>query len=432
MVGLTPVLQAGGARLGEMLGGAARAGGGRRSRLRTALTVTQAALSVVLLVGAGLFVRSLLHVNALSLGMQPDRVLAVDESWARLPAADEATRSAALAAREARFDATLERIAAMPGVEAAAITVGTPFRSRFSMPLRVPGWDSLPRLAGGGPYLAAISPRFFATMGTRVRQGREFGAMDRRGGEPVAIVNETMARTLWPGGRALGNCLHVGDESDSTSAWCRRVVGVVEDVRRSNLREEPAMQYYLPLGQESGIGGRQLLVRPKGPAREFRGALRTAVVAALPELLHVEVQPFTSYLDPLMRPWRLGATLFGLFGVLALAVAALGLYSVMAYTVAQRTHELGVRRALGAGASHLRRLILVRGVLTVGAGCAIGAALALAGGPFLGGLLFETSPRDGLVFGTVVVTMLATAVLACIVPARRAAGVDPAIALRAD
>ena len=192
------------------------------------------------------------------------------------------------------------------------------------------------------------------------------------------------------------------------------------------------MQYYVPLGQERGIGGRLLLVRPRGDASAFVPTLRRAAMQSLPGALFVNVVPYSSWIEPLVRPWRLGATLFGIFGLLALVVAALGLYSLMAYTVAQRTHELGVRRALGAATRDLLRLVLVRGVLTVAAGCAVGLAAALVGARFVSALLFETSPRDAGVFAVVTGTMLLVAVLASLLPARRAAKVDPMVALRAE
>ena len=192
------------------------------------------------------------------------------------------------------------------------------------------------------------------------------------------------------------------------------------------------MQYYVPLGQERGIGGRLLLVRPRGDASAFVPTLRRAALQALPGALYVNVVPYTTWIDPLVRPWRLGATLFGVFGLLALVVAALGLYSLMAYTVAQRTHELGVRRALGAATPDLLRLVLARGVVTVAAGCIVGLGVSLLGARFVGELLFETSPRDATVLAVVTGTMLLVAVIASLVPARRAARVDPMVALRAE
>lgn len=433
LVGLVPAWQSRGMRLTDALHGGARAGGGRRARLRTTLTVAQAALSVVLLVGAGLFVRSLQHVQSLRHGFDADRVLAVELSWPSMASIPDAERPAIRSAREAQMDAALERVRALPGVEAAAITVGSPFRSRFSLRLRASGRDSIPRLPGGGPYIAAVSPAFFPTMGTRVLEGRGFGEGDRAGSEPVAVVSRLTAATLWPGRSAVGECLYVGRPGpDSLPVPCARVVGVVEDMRRDDLREQPAMQYYVPLGQERGIGGRQILVRPRGNPSAFAPTLRREVLAALPGTLFVDVAPYTRYIDPLVRPWRLGATLFGVFGLLALAVAALGLYSLMAYTVAQRTHELGVRRALGAATPDLLRLVLVRGVITVAAGCIVGLGAALLGARFVGDLLFDTSPRDVGVFAVVTGTMLLVAVLASLLPARRAATVDPMVALRAE
>jgi predicted permease len=433
VVGLTPLHLASRTRLGDMTN-ASRTGGGRRGRLRFTLTAAQAALSVVLLVGAGLFVRSLLQVGSLRLGMEPERILAVSVNWPSLSGVADSAARAERASREGSLERSLDRVRALPGVAHAAIAVGTPFRSRFTIFLRVPGWDSLPRLAGGGPYIAAVSPDYFATLGTRLRQGRDFTAADRAGSERVAIVNETMARTLWAGRTPLGECLYVGATDTTRSLICSRIVGVVEDVRRSALREEPAMQYFVPLGQEEalGFGGRQLLVRPRGAPAPFTATLRRELLATLPGALFVNVQPYTSFLDGFVRPWRLGAALFGAFGLLALVVAGLGIHSVMSYMVAQRAHELGVRRALGAGAAHLLRIVVGQGLAAVAAGCAIGLTIALVAGRFLEAVLFDTAASDRVVLATVTLAMLLAALVASVVPARRAARIDPATALRGE
>lgn len=213
---------------------------------------------------------------------------------------------------------------------------------------------------------------------------------------------------------------------------CSRIVGVVRDTRRDQLREEPAMQYYVPFGQERGIGGTTLLVRPRGDARATITAMRDEMRAVDPTLGFIDVATLQERIDPQVRPWRLGATMFGIFGALALLVAAVGLYSVMSYTAAQRNHEMGVRMALGAEGADILRLILRAGMWTAGAGVAIGTVIALAGGRFLEPMLFETSARDGTVFSAVALCLLAVALVASVVPAWRATRVDPVVALRAE
>ena len=426
--GLLPALHA----TRSDVAGALRAGvrgGSQRTRLRDILTVVQASLSVVLLVGAGLFVRSLLEVRGLHLGVQPDRVLIVSLSWPRRAEAspDEAQRERAR--RAAVLDRSLERLREVPGVERAAIAVGTPFQSGFSANVRVVGGDSVPKLEGGGPFISAVSGDYFATVGTRVLDGRAITTADREGDERVAVVNETMARTLWPAGNAIGQCLVLAD-----SLPCARVVGVVEDARRFRLRESAAMQLYIPLGHERalGFGGSQLLVRPFGNARAVVPTIRRELIAVDGSVQYVVTRTMQEVLDPQVQPWKLGATMFSVFGFLALIVASVGLYSVIAYLVSQRTRELGVRIALGAQSAAIVRLIVGHGLATTSAGLAIGIGLAVVAGRWAEPLLFDTSPRDPVVFAGVIVTLLVVAGLASLVPAWRATRVDPIEALRTE
>ena len=411
----------------DALRGGAQGGGGRRARARTALVLAQTALSVALLVGAGLFVRSLQRVGKVPLGLEPERVLAADIDWPSMGAIADSARALERARRDRAIDGVLAGLRARPDVDDAAIAIGTPFHSRFGVPIRADGWDSLPRLPGGGPYVSAVTGGYFATVGTRLLRGRAFSDADRDGAR-VAIVNRTMARVLWPGRDALGQCLYLGPRD----APCARVVGVAEDAHREGLRDRDAMQVYLPVGQERGMGGRMVLVRPRGDPAAAAPTVRRALTDALPGVLLVSVATLQDALDPEIRPWRTGALLFGLFGALALLVAALGLYSVVTYTVAQRRHEFGVRAALGALPRDVLALVMRQGLATALAGCAAGLLLALAAGRFLAPLLFETSPRDPLVLAVVAAAMVGTALIASIAPARRAARVDPALALRAD
>ncbi|HUF30509.1 MAG TPA: ABC transporter permease [Gemmatimonadaceae bacterium] len=428
LVGLLPALMASRQNLTSALKEGSRQAGSARGGVRIGLTVAQAALSMVLLVGAGLFIQSLRNVRNLDLGIEPERVLTIRPSWlasgARSPDEQESENRRR---NDVRVRA-LERIRAHAGVESAALTIGLPFNSRFTVRLRVSGYDSLPRLSGGGPYVQAVTSDYFATVGTRRTSGRVFTPADRAGSEPVAIVSETMARTLWPGADPIGSCLFVGSDEPP----CSRIVGVVRDTHRDALREDPAMQYYIPFGQERGIGGTTLLVRPRGVPMAAAESMRAEVRAADPTLGYIHVETLQERIDPQVRPWRLGATMFGIFGALALLVAAVGLYSVMSYTAAQRSHEMGVRMALGAEARDIRRLILRAGVGTAAAGVAIGAMLAWMGGRFVEELLFGTSARNGMVFGAVASCLMIVAVAASLIPARRATRVNPVVALRAE
>src|ERR1019366_3002842 len=178
--------------------------------------------------------------------------------WPRIATLDTAASRIERARRAGVYPRALERIRQLAEVEHASLAVGTPFQSSFGQTLRVPGWDSIPALKGGGPFLSAVTSDYFETIGTRVLRGRAFTTADRAGGERVARGSETMAKTLWPGRDPLGDCLFAGDDKESATV-CARIVGIVGDARRFGLREEPAMHYYLPFGQETGIGGTNLL-----------------------------------------------------------------------------------------------------------------------------------------------------------------------------
>lgn len=434
VIGLAPALRATRADLSSGLKAGARDSGGRRSRLRTGLTVAQAALSVVLLVGAGLFVRSLWNVRSLDLGFDPERVLSVGIEWPGLGRiADPLARDQARARRKAFYASALERVRALPGVETAALTVGMPFRMSFRVQVHLPGQDSLPRFPSGTPNISAVTSDYFATMGTRLLRGRTFTMGDHAGTERVAVVNSTMARTLWPGTSAIGECLLIRYGRNQPEQPCTRVVGVVADARQFRLREPPHMQYYVPLGQEAGFSGTLLLVRPtRGDPAALAPTVRHALFGLDRSLPYIDAQTVQDLVDPQARPWRLGASVFGFAGLLALLVAAVGFYGLWSYLVAQRTREIGVRIALGARAGRIVGLVLREGLAMTLLGVAMGAALALAASRYLRSLLFDTSPRDPTVYAIVAVSMVSVAVMASMLPAWRANRVDPIEALRAE
>jgi predicted permease len=428
VVGLAPALQAARQDLAGMLKANTRQGGAARGRFRGALTVTQSAFALVLLVGAGLFVRSHWNVRTLDLGIDADRVLAVWVVFQSTAGMTDAERESFTARRAAFHEEAVERLRARPDVEAAAVALGTPLQGGFGVSLRVPGRDSLPAMPGGGPYITAAGPGYFETVGTRIVRGRGIEAGDGRGSEPVTVINETMARTLWPGSDPLDACLFIGGDD----APCARIVGVAADARRRQLVEEPAFQYYVPFGQERGIGGTQILVRPKSRAATFVPELRSVLHGMEPGVGYLRINPLQATLDPQVRPWRLGATMFLVFGGLALLIAAIGLYSVIAYGVAQRRTELGVRMALGAGVAGIVVMVLRQGLALVLIGIALGLPLALFGARRIESLLFETAPADVTVFGGVALLLVVIAVLASVLPAARAGRTDPAEALRPD
>ncbi|MEX2285298.1 MAG: ADOP family duplicated permease [Gemmatimonadota bacterium] len=430
LVSLAPTIQAGRPQIHDALRGGDR-GGPLQSPLRSTLTVVQAMFSVMLLVGAGLFLRSLQRVNAVDLGLDADRVLTIEARYERIARDPGETfsdwiRRTGLIERQ-RHRALLQAVRRLPGVESAAISVGVPFHGSVSVGLFVPGRDSIPSLPGGGPYVSAVGDAYFTTMGTRVREGRPFTASDREDSEPVVIVNETMARVLWPGRPALGACVRIQDRT----ARCARIVGVAADVHRHSLEEEPSMQFYVPIGQERGFSGSWLVVRPTGRPTTAWPALREALQNADRDIRSIDVRLLSQGLAAEVRPFRLGIVAFGISAFLALVVAGLGLYSIMAHAVAWGRHEIGVRLALGASERSIALLVVRRGTLLASIGIATGLALALALGSLVQPLLFETSASDPLVLLSVVILLEAVALFAAWLPARRATAVSPTETLRA-
>jgi predicted permease len=429
-IGILPAWRAARADVVAGLKASARDGGGQRSPMRLVLAIAQAALSVVLLVGAGLFVRSLWNVWTLPLGLDPAQVMVVDITRAPQPRlTDPASRQAAHERQRLDDLALLAEIRHLDGVEHASAAVGMPFGNRFTVGVRVPGLAAVPRLKTGGPSVSAVGEDYFATVGTRILRGRPFGPADRLGSAPVAIVSDTMASTIWPGQDPIGRCFISGPEP---SAPCAEIVGIAGSVHRGALREPPVMHYYLPFGQEVGFGGTVLLVRAAGDPLRLGAAVRHAVVGHDPTVRFVKVSTVQDAIDPLTDQWRIGAAVFVSSGLLALVVAGIGIYSVLSYLVADRTREIGVRLALGARRTHVAGLIL-RGSLGLALiGVGLGCGAALLAGPTIEALLFNESARDPWIYALASLVILAVALLAGLVPTLRANRIDPLEALRAD
>jgi predicted permease len=421
--GFAPAAHALRADLATALKSGTREGTYRRSRTRTVLLVAQAAMSVVLLVGAGLFVRSLENVRELRLGYDVEPVVLVQgvPRGARL----------SMDANNALLDRLVADVRQVPGVRSVTRSASVPFYSFEGRGApQIAGRDSLQKL---GRFMLQIGDSsYFATMGTRIVRGRGIEATDRRGSPVVAVVSESMARTVWPDEDALGQQWRLpGDDMPIIT-----VVGIAEDIRAARLQGKPDMWYYLPADQYGALFDEplslQVLARVEGRAGDYLEPIRRALQPAMPGEGYVTTLAMKSLVAPQQRSWEFGATMFVAFGALALSLAAIGLYSVIAYAVRQRSHELGVRIALGASVRNVVTMVVRQGLSFAVAGIVIGLALALWAGRWLQPLLFQQSARDPVIVSAAAGVLLLVALIATVKPAMRATRVDPTEALRAD
>jgi predicted permease len=417
--GLAPAFTSSRPTLGDAHKTGAGEGGGRRSRLRSLLIIPQAALSVMLLVGAGLCAASFRRATTIDMGMDADRIVLARPDFSVLTK-DSATY-------EVRWREAMERVRTIPGVTSVSQSVTTPFESQWTTDIFTAENGKLPPLKGGGPYANAVTPEYFTTMGTTLLRGRGFTASDVPGAAPVTIINEAMARAIWPGQEALGRCFKI----DADTVPCTTVVGIVRNSRMTELKEAPPPHYYVPLAQWSP-DMRMLFVRVERDPQKLVKDVREKLQSISSLLPYTDVRTMGEVLEPELRPWRLGATMFGLFGLLAFVVAVLGTYSVVAYEVSQRRREIGVRMALGARSGQVLRGVIGDGLRQASVGVTVGILLALVATRWLGDLLFQTSPREPAIYAGVALLLLAAAAVASLVPARDAARLDPAEVLKGD
>jgi len=426
LTALAPAFVAVRSSLVTSLKSGAREGGAtyRASRMRSALLVVQGALSVALLVGAGLFVQSLRNVTNIPLGYDVNTVLEVIPDFRELD-----MDSAGAVALRRRLLATAQ---AIPGVEAAARINSGLFRTNTNA-LRVPGVDSVERL---GRFNMQISTaEYFEVMQTRILRGRAFDERDGERAPPVVVVSASMARAIWPRKDAIGECIQIAWDPLAKLAIppCTRVIGTAEDVASQGIMDEQRLMYYLPVDQIQPAWLATIYARMSTPDVDADvERVRQAMQAAMPGDGFVIVRRLQEVVDDQRSSWRLGATLFLAFGGLALLVAAVGLYGVIGYDVAQRMHELGVRVALGAKSGDIVGLVVRQGLAFAAAGAGVGLAIAALAAPWLQPLLYKESARDPLTYAAVGTIMLLVAAAASAVPAFRATRVDPCGALRSD
>jgi predicted permease len=419
MFGLAPAFQVRVNGVQEALKATGRGSteGKRHHWIRGALVVAEIAFACVLLVGAGLLIRSFLQVLDVNLGFHPERTAALR--------VDTDRRFTSKADQNAYYDEVLRRVRDVSGVDAASLTDALPLGRNRSWGAAAKG-----QVYGPGQYPNAfvriISDGYMRSMGVEVRAGREFTAQDTASSDPVIIVNETMARRLWPGQEAVGQIILGG------SARERRVVGVVADVRHLALEQGAGLEMYLPIRQTGDFSSVDLVVRTTLPPSALASGVRAALVALDPTLPTNEFRTLQQLVDKAVSPRRFVVLLLAGFAVFALVLASLGIYGVISYSVHQRTQEIGIRMALGASAGDVQMRIVVQTLGLAAIGIGIGTAASWALARLLRGFLFGVTSTDPVTFLGMVLILAVVAATAGYLPGRRASRIDPMSALRAN
>jgi predicted permease len=424
--GLAPALQVARTSVGSVLKQGGRGSTGSRSmrRFSSALVVLELALTLVLLVGAGLMTRSFLALNAIDTGIDTERLVSMRIN---LPRATYPTAEA----RAQFFERLGPRLASLPGAEDAAISTSMPPFGLWGRELLVDGRADPGEGKRPDAGFVAVSPSFFATVGASLRRGRTFDARDGAKGSEVAIVNERFVSRFYNGEDPIGRRIRFPSTDPVDDTGWLTIVGVSPDIRHGDPRdrEVPAV-VYVPIRQ-LGPGGAAAIVRSRSDPAALVAAVRREVQALDPDQAVGNAQTVDQMLVRQSWPFRVFGTIFAILALIALTLAAVGLYAVIAYSVSTRTQEIGVRIALGASRERVRWLILRRGLVQIGLGLVLGLAGAWAAGRFVLGLvLAQVSGTDPLIFVAVPVFLSLVAIAACLIPARRAAGLDPLVALR--
>jgi len=381
-------------------------------RLRASLVVSEVALACMLLVGAGLLLRSFLRVLDVDLGFRPMSVAAIKVD--DVGGGNGEKRGAAL-------EDLLTRVQAIPGVELAGVADNLPLERNRSWGLSAKG-KQYREGELRGTFVYVITPGYLETMGVRLKKGRAFTWSDRSTTQPVVVINEAAARYLWPGEDAIDRIALINGRDT-------RVIGVVADVHESSLESTGAWQMYLPVTQ-AGPVGTYLAIRSTLPAASIAPNVMRTLRGLNPTQSATQLRPIQASVDRAVSPRRFFMLLVGAFAAFGLLLAALGVYGVISYSVTQRTQEIGIRMALGATASQVRRGILWQTVRLVSMGVMIGAAASAVLSRLIAALLFETAPTDPAAFVGTVILLAGAALAAAIIPARRASRVDPMKALR--
>lgn len=407
--------------LAHALKDGSRGTGAGRSRLRAALVVGQVAISVPLLVGAGLALRSLQKLHAVDPGLETHRVLSANVSlnWSRYK--DFPTRFA-------YWERAREEASKLAGVQSVAITGKEPLNGllNFTVPFHLEGRPLAPDTPAPRATSIVVSEDYFTVIGQPLLRGRAFLPTDNANTEPVVIINQAFAQRHWPDVDPIGRRLTF----NNGNTWAT-VVGVAADARQQ-LDQAPVDEIYVPLRNSGGVMGGSLLVRTSQPPGLLSRQLRAALLSVDPQQPVTRVETLLEVRDQSIAPRRLVTTLLGLFALLALGITAAGIGGVLAFSVSQRTQEIGIRMALGASRAEVLAMVLRQGLTLVLGGLALGTLGAWFLSRLMGSILYDVPPNDHLTFAGVVIVLFTVAAAACLLPARRATSVSPVTALRSS
>jgi putative ABC transport system permease protein len=418
--GIAPALLAAHTDVNEALKQGARGSTDARGRLRAALVVIEVAFALVLLGGAGLLARSFIRLTHVDPGFVPQ-----DATVLRLSLPEK--KYAKPEEQVAFADALLARLRALPGVQAVGLTHSLPLLSDWVLGFNIQGRPAIAPSDLPPTNYYAVTPDYFRAMGIRLIRGRLFTAHDDTRAPRVAIINETLARQFFPNEDPIGKRINVTDGPDT---W-REIVGIVGDIKQYGVDKATTSQTYEPFAQRS-YETLNIIVRTNGSSSGLVAALRPAVYAVDKDQPVGTIRPLEEILGETIAKQRFAVLLLTVFSFVALVIAAVGIYGVMAYSVVQRTGEFGIRMALGAQRGDLLRLVLTHGGKLVGLGLVIGLGAMLAGSQVMRSMLFQTNARDPLTFATITLLLGAVALIACLLPAHRATRVNPIEALRAE
>jgi predicted permease len=422
--GLAPAMQVSHLDINDTLkeGGRDAAGGTRGNRIRALLVIGEIAVSFVLLMGAGLLINSFMHLRNLHPGFRANHLLTMKIPLSEVKYPDKERRSPFYAE-------VLRRVQALPGVQSAAVAGNLPLTyDGDSMPIGIEGRTDPPPDQRPDVILRVVGPGYFSTMGIPLVRGRDFSEQDKADSARVVIVSEKTARHFWPGENPIGKRLKPGSTSRNIP-WIE-IIGVVKDVRQNDFVSEPKMQMYMPYQQLNSFAPNALVVRTNVEPLSLAAAVRNAIWAVDKDQPVSNLRSMDEIVSEAVARQRFSMLLLGIFAALAMALAAVGIYGVMSYSIAQRTREIGLRIALGAQKSDVLKMILRQGLRFVAAGLAIGLAASFVLTRVMASLLFGISATDPATFVAISLVLIAVALLASYIPAVRAMKIDPMLALR--